>query len=100
MTRCQLVNLESGDYLNRPLTNTCSAGAGGSGMRGAIGGAPMGRTSWASDLTFPAAEMGDAERARKDNSSWAVTRPAEVHLAPASFLLGNMPGAVPMSRYQ
>jgi hypothetical protein len=38
--------------------------------------------------------MGNAERARKDSSIWAVTRPAEVHLALAvvPFLFGSMSG--------
>lgn len=68
-------------------------------MSGAIGPASMGITSCASALELPAAAArGDAERARKDNSSWAVTRPAEVHVAPAPFLLGNMPGAVLVRR--
>lgn len=69
-------------------------------MSGAIGEASIGRTSCALDPAGSAAAKGDAERARKDNSSWAVTRPAEVHLAPASFLFANMLGAVLMCRCQ
>lgn len=69
-------------------------------MRGAIGGESMGSTSWASGPACPAAEMGDGERARKDNSSLAVTRPAEVHVALARFLSRNMPGTVPMRRFR
>lgn len=74
------------------LTNTCSAGAGGSGTSGPMGLASMGRTSCASCLELLAAAMGDAERARKDSSSWAVTRPAELHVDLAAFLRGDMPG--------
>jgi hypothetical protein len=40
--------------------------------------------------------MGDADRARKDSSNRAVTRPVERHVEPASFLFGNMPGVEPM----
>jgi hypothetical protein len=66
-------------------------------MSGAIGAASIGRTNCASDLAFAAAAKGDDERARKDNSSWAVTRPAELHVAPASLLFGSMPGAAESS---
>lgn len=78
------------------LTNMCSAGAGGSGINGAIGATSIGRTSCASGFVFPAAAMGDADRARKDSSSRAVTRPVELHVEPASLLFGNMPGVVSM----
>jgi hypothetical protein len=102
LVRAMMVDVAEGlrivsNYAPRPavlqLTKVCSAGAGGSGMRGAIGEASMGRTNCASDLVLPVAEMGVADRARKDSSSWAVTRPAEGHVAPACFLLGNMPNA-------
>jgi hypothetical protein len=63
-------------------------------MRGAMGEASMGITICASCPAFPAAAMGDAVRARKESSNWAVTRPAALHVAPASLLLGTMPGAV------
>jgi hypothetical protein len=65
-----------------------------------MGEASIGRTSCASDRAWPAAAKGDADRARKDNNSWAVTRPAEVHLAPASFLFASMLGAVRMGPCQ
>jgi hypothetical protein len=45
-------------------------------------------------MAFPAAEIGEAERARKDNSSWAVIRLVEVHLTLASSRLDNMPGRI------
>lgn len=67
-------------------------------MRGTIGAASIGITSCASALEFDAAAMGEAESARKDNSSWAVTRPADAHVALASFLLVNMPGTVSKCR--
>lgn len=47
--------------------------------------------SCVSDVACPAAATGHVERARKDTSSRAVTRPAEVFSAPAFRLFENMP---------
>jgi hypothetical protein len=50
----------------------------------------MGMTSCASGWELPAATTGDAERARKERSSLAVTRPAEVHVESAFLRLENI----------
>lgn len=61
-------------------TNTWSAGAGGSGeSAGTWPTGGNGRTS-CSEALPPADDAKEVvEKARKDSSIWAVTRPAEVH---------------------
>jgi len=61
-----------------------------------MGDTSMGITSCASCRELPAAATGDAERARKERSSFAVTRPAEVHVEPAFLRLENILSAYQM----
>ena len=72
----------------------CCAGAGGSGRSGGIKGeASIGKTTWASCLTFPVAITGAAERARKDIKRLVVMLPVDVHLVGFAFgRLENMVG--------
>jgi len=64
-------------------------------MSGGKGAASMGMTSCASCLDPPAAATGAAERARKESSSLAVTRPEEVHIEPAFLRRENILGPLP-----
>jgi hypothetical protein len=68
----------------------CSAGIGGSGINGTKGAASMGITICASTCAFVVAEIGDAVRARKESSSWAVTLPEEVHFGLTFLRLENI----------
>ena len=57
----------------------CSAGSGGSGIKGDSIGEPA-RTASAPRTGTISATDGEADTARKDRSSWAVTLPAESHI--------------------
>lgn len=86
-------NLLSVSRMNRRLlTKVCSAGAGGSVDGGINGAGSMGGSCCRFWPVLKPAETGegDAERARNDNNNLAVTRPVEVHVAPAFLLLENM----------
>lgn len=62
-------------------TKVCSAGSGGSGIKGAnIGEPDMKSAGLDPDPCIVSATAGEADMATKDKSSWAVTLPAERHV--------------------